>query len=97
MRGYDYAILAVFALICALLYLGGTLAVRVNRRNWRHVLFGGGAVLLGVAAIWYTVFASPLAQNWGLGGSYLWMSLCPVLFALVGIAVTAINTRKKEN
>ncbi len=91
MRGLDHAILAVFTLICTLLYLGVMLALPTNRRQFRRVVVGGAAVLLGTAALWFTVFVSPFARNWGLGGSYVWMAVCPALFALVGVAVTVRN------
>ena len=95
----DMLILGVFCLICTLIYAGTGLLFRRNRctEGYRALFWGGTAALLGTAAVWYTAFASPFAHNWGLGGSYLWMAVCPVLYLICGIAATRRSTTRKES
>ncbi len=95
----DLLILAAFFLICTLLYLAIALFPRRNRTKTgrRAVLLGALGVLFLSGIVWYIVFASPISRNWGLGGSYLWMAVCPALYLLIGLAVTCHNLMRKEH
>ena len=95
----DLLILGIFCLVCTLMYIGLGLLFRCNRcaEGRRTLLLSGAAALLGTTAVWYTAFASPFARNWGLGGSYLWMAVCPALYLFCGIAATVRSTTRKES
>lgn len=95
----DMLILAGFALVCTLLYLACCLPVKRNRSKagLGTTLLGVPVILLLTGLVWYAAFASPLSRNWGLGGAYLWMAVCPALYLVGGLTVTIHNLRRKEN
>lgn len=95
----DMVIFIVIALVCTLLYLAVALPLPKNRTKagCRAVILGGVIVLLLTGLTWYTAFFSPIGRNWGLGGAYLWLSICPVLYLLSGLTVTICNHLRKEN
>ena len=94
----DMLILAGFGLACTLLYLLLCALPPRNRTGagLRAVCLGGGLALLLTLGIWHTVFAGPLSRNWGLGGAYGWMAVCPALYLVSGIAATVRNLLRKE-
>lgn len=94
----DTLILTVFCLLCTLLYLLLCVLPPRNRTRagLRAVCIVGGLALLLTLGIWYAVFAGPLSRNWGLGGAYGWMAVCPALYLVSGIAATVCNLLRKE-
>lgn len=99
MRPEDTLLLSVFFLLFTLLYLLGSLIPACNRTRAGYLRIMAGcfaaAVIIGI--LWYTAFAGPLSRNWGLGGTYLWMLICPAAYLLCGAAVTLFNYCRKEN
>ncbi|MBE6576151.1 MAG: hypothetical protein E7654_07770 [Ruminococcaceae bacterium] len=99
MRPEDTLLLSVFFLLFTLLYLLGSLIPACNRTKggYLRVTMGCFAAAVIIGLLWYTAFAGPLSRNWGLGGTYLWMLICPAVYLLCGTAVTLFNHRRKEN
>lgn len=98
MNPRDTLLLAMFFLLFTLLYLLGNLIPACNRtmRGYLRVTVGcfSAAVIIGL--LWYTAFAGPLSRNWGLGGTYLWMLVCPAAYLLCGTVITVCNHLGKE-
>lgn len=95
----DILILTAVSIICTLLYLATSLSTRCNRTKagCRAIILSALVVLILNGLVWYIVFASPVSRNWGLGGAYLWIAVCPALYLFCGVAVTIRNLKRKEN
>ena len=93
----DVLILLVFWAICSVLYLLVSFLAPRNRTKTAaraiFACFGLSTLLAGV--ICYMVFWGPFGRNWGLGGTYLWMLVCPLLYLLSGIFVHIYTTCRK--
>ena len=94
----DVLLLLGFFLICTILYLLLSLIPPRNRSRAGYCAVCRGLVLavLLTAGAWYFAFCGPLSRNWGLGGTYLWMAVCPALYLVSGTAMTIYNILRKE-
>ena len=91
---YGAELWLIFTLSCMLLYLAACGLIRRNRtkKGILPVLLG----LLAYEAICDLVWAAAFYpggeyHNYGLGGSYTRLLICPALLILMGVCVTWIN------
>lgn len=93
---HDGFIVTAFAIVCTLLYLALSAIPHCNRRSgaFFRLMMAGAVVLMLCATIWFLWFALPGRLNYGLGGSYLRLAICPLLYLATGIAVTIYNHLK---
>lgn len=98
MNPRDTLLLTMFFLLFTMLYLLGNLIPACNRtkQGYLRVTVGCFFAAAIIGLLWYTAFAGPLSRNWGLGGTYLWMLICPAAYLLCGMAVTLRNHFGKE-
>ena len=98
MNPRDTMLLAMFFLLFTLLYLLGNLIPACNRtkRGYLRVTVGCFAAAMIIGLLWYIAFAGPLSRNWGLGGTYLWMLICPGAYLLCSAVITLRNHIEKE-
>lgn len=94
----DILILAGFFAVCAVMYFLVCLIPAKNRTKTSSlgVCVGFLSTAVLTCLVWYMAFFGPTSRNWGLGGAYLWMLICPALFLLSGIAVTLCNAWRKK-
>lgn len=92
----DWLIVTAFAIVCTLIYLALSAIPHCNRcpEAFFRLMLAGAVVLMLCATIWFLWFALPGRPNYGLGGSYLRLAICPLLYLAVGIAVTIYNRLK---
>ena len=98
MRIHDWLIILAFTFFCILLYLAIFSLPRCNRREKRFTpIWIGGTVSLMISLTAWFLFFEIFARNYGLGGTYLRLSILPILLLFNGILLTAINYRKGES